>query len=314
MSFIQCVYAARRKRDTLRTSIVKRLIDIRYGVAYEHMHPYWPHMEIAYSPEGYHKIYCHGKYALTTCSFSDLKTQCGGGEVSIFGAGPSIKLMDLSKIKENSAILVNGAITLADKLPHKPLLCILMDQNFLVNDTNLLKNLPKGSNILLSIAFLGTILRKDKSLIEGQNIFISNNILELYKKPITEISALPLDKAEHTDKTAFSFDPEYGLFDGGTVLTWAIQLSFYFGACVTYILGLDLGNYAAPHFYETEANKCVSIGLFRDYETKILPFMTLAGEIFRKNNLPIFNCSPETKLPYSIFPFSDHFLKEKRDA
>lgn len=95
------------------------------------------------------------------------------------------------------------------------------------------------------------------------------------------------------------------------MLARGVQMAFYLNAGVTYILGLDLGNFMQPHFYETEQDKVVSCGLLRDYEAKILPFMTLAAKVFKENNREIFNCSSVTKLPYGIFPYNNRFLKKK---
>lgn len=302
----------KRKRAKLRTAIAKRRVALKLGKEYIHTNAYWPDLENLKFPYGKADIFFKKKHIFTTHSFGELAA-VANKEIAVFGAGPSVKQMDLSLVKENSAILVNGALFLADKLPYKPLLCILMDSDFLHTDTHLLRQLPPGTNLLLGAPFLANTLRKDKHLLDGHNIFVTNHIMEPYNKPLVRIKNLSEDICikSRDNTTAFSLNPAYGLFDGGTVLTWALQMAFYLKAQTTYILGLDLGNYNQPHFYETKKTKNVSIGLLRDYERQILPFMTLATQVFAKNGLKIFNCSPITKLPYSIFPFSNHFLKKK---
>lgn len=94
-------------------------------------------------------------------------------------------------------------------------------------------------------------------------------------------------------------------------MSLAIQIAFSLQPKKVFLLGLDIGNAAEPRFYENNANK-QKCGLLKDYETKILPFMKLTRHIFDAHGREIFNCSPITKLPYEVIPYSKFPLEEEK--
>ena len=68
---------------------------------------------------------------------------------------------------------------------------------------------------------------------------------------------------------------------------------------------LDIGNAETePRFYEKEQDR-IRTGLLKDYDELILPFMRLAAAWYNQHEYRIFNCSPVTKLPYSVIPYHD---------
>lgn len=296
--------------DKLRTSLARRMILVKFGKGYRHIHPYWPFMKINFKEDGRHEIVFKGKKVYTTKSFKELKNR-KYDEIVVFGAGPSVKQMDISKVKPETAILVNGAMALANKLKGGPLMCAVFDYAFLwdKNCSKMLDDLPVGTKLLVSDCFLGYALRKNRHLLDKFDLYLSFSALHPYYKPERKVQQLPKEDFKIGYDSAFSYNPQKAMFDGGTILTWALQVAYYLRADTTYICGLDLGNFNEPHFYETEKNKIVSIGLLRDYQ-RIENFMRLASESFKEQNLKIYNCSPVTKLPYSIFPFSEHFIKK----
>ncbi len=87
-----------------------------------------------------------------------------------------------------------------------------------------------------------------------------------------------------------------------------IQLAYFCKADRTYLVGLDIGNANQPRFYETNKNKQKS-GLLKDYQEKILPFMKEASLMFKDEGMRLYNCSPVSKLPYDIIPYSDYLDK-----
>lgn len=296
--------------DKLRTSIMRRFLFIKFGKGYNHLHSYYPYMKINFKDSGEHEIIFKGKKVYTTKSFKQLKTK-EYDEIVVFGAGPSVKQMDISKVKPQTAILVNGAMALANQLKGGPLMCAVLDYAFLwdSNCSNMLDNLPKGTKLLVSDYFLSYALRHHRHILDKFSLYVSFSPLHPHMKKELTFKDLSTNIYKMGHNSAFSYDPQEALFDGGTILTWALQIAHYLRAKTTYICGLDLGNFNEPHFYETEKNKIVSVGLLRDYQN-IENFMTLASEAFKEQNLKIYNCSPISKLPYSIFPFSEHFLKK----
>lgn len=296
--------------DKLRVSLMHRILFLKFGPGHRHWHTYWPNLKIEFQPNGQHEVFYKGRKVFVTQSLAALKAS-SYDEIVIFGAGPSIKQMDLSKVKPGTAILVNGAMSLANKLAGGPLLCAVLDYAFLRDKVckDMLYSLPKGTNLLVSDDFFAYGFKRDKHIFDKFNVFIVCNATYPHWAKKIEIDTLPIQNFRKGYDSLFSYNPQFGLFDGGTIVTWAVQMAYYLRAKTTYILGMDLGNFSEPHFYETEKNKIVSIGLLRDYQ-KIENFMRLASEAFTADGLKIFNCSPVTKLPYSIIPFNDYFLKK----
>lgn len=295
--------------DKLRVSVMRRILFFKFGPGYRHWHSYWPNLKIEFRPNGRHEVFYKGKKVCTAHSWDEL-TKSVYDEIVVFGAGPSIKQMDLGKVKPKTAILVNGAMALANKLAGGPLLCAVLDYSFLTpSGKAMLAALPQGTNLLVSDDFFAYAFKRDKHMFDGFNVYITYNSIHPHWGKKVELKDFSPQHFLSGGGSLFSYDPQYGLFDGGTILTWAIQMAYYLRAKTTYILGLDLGNFSEPHFYETEKNKIVSKGLLRDYQ-KIENFMRLASEAFAAAGLKIFNCSPVTKLPYTIIPFSDYFLKK----
>ena len=297
--------------DKWRTSIFRRMLFLKFGKGYRHLHAYWPYLKINFKEDGRNELFFKGKKIATTRSFAELKNK-SFEELVIFGAGPSVRDVDLSKVKPQTAILVNGAMALANRLPGGPLLCIVFDYAFLWNERcwEMLRQLPPGTNLLTSDEFVGYALRQDRHLLDKFNLYVTCGLPYPYMAKERSLEQLPAQYARVSGRSAFSFDPAYGLFDGGTVLTWAIQMAYYLHPAVTYICGLDLGNFQQPHFYESEKTKIVSKGLLSDYQD-IEDFMRLACAVFKEAGLAIYNCSAVTKLPYEIFPYSDHFVISK---
>lgn len=303
------IFYIKKLLDKIRISFKHRILFLKFGSGYRHWHTYWPNLKIEFRPDGRHEVFYKGRKVLTTQSLVSLQKN-SYDEIVIFGSGPSVNQMDLRKVKPRTAILVNGAMALANKLKGGPLLCAVLDYAFF-NDNlckDMLYSLPEGTNLLVSDYFFAYVFKKDRHIFDRFNVYIVHNTVHPHWAKEIEIKDCSLQHFRKGDNCLFSYDPKYGLFDGGTILTWAIQISYYLRARTTYILGLDLGNFASPHFYETEENKIVSTGLLRDYQ-RIENFMRLASEVFAEGGLKIFNCSPITKLPYSIFPFSDYFIK-----
>lgn len=289
---------------------MRRILTIKFGKGYNHLHAYWPSVQVNYKEDGENEVFFKGKLVYKAKKFTDLLNK-SYDELVVFGAGPSVNQMDLSKVKPQTAILVNGAIALANKLEGGPFMCATFDYAFLWDEkcVKMLEDLPAGTRLLTSDDFVAYALRKKRHLLDKLDIYISFKPDFPHRSKKLTIQDLSKENFYFGYEAAFSKNPQKGMFDGGTILTWGLQMAHYLKAKTTYICGLDLGNFNQPHFYETEKNKVVSKGLLRDYQ-RIENFMRLASEAFADQNLKIFNCSPVSKLPYSIFAYNEHFLKK----
>ncbi|MBP5287820.1 MAG: hypothetical protein J6Z08_07990 [Elusimicrobiales bacterium] len=294
--------------DKIRTSVYRRAIYLKFGSGYRHVHAYWPDIKFDFQPDGSCNVFYKGRKLYTTHSFDDLLNK-KYDELTVFGAGPSVNQMDIAKVSPGTALLVNGAMALADRLPGGPFMCMALDYAFLWNGKKMIESLPEGTKLLLSDSFISYTIRKYPGLLDKFELYVTHCASQPYMAKEIAAAELPDEYFIKGHNSAFSLNPQKGLFDGGTILTWALQMTHYLRAGTTFICGLDLGNFNLPHFYEKKHDSIKSTGLLRDYE-KIENFMRLAAEAFKKDKLKIFNCSPVSKLPYTIFPFSGHFLKK----
>lgn len=289
-------------------SVNKIIIKFRLGEAYQHIHPYWKNLKIEFVNSGQHKVFYRKKYIFSCKSLSDLKNK-NYTRMALFGAGPSIKYMNLSKIKNNEAVFVNGAIRLAEKIQAKPFMFMMMDRLFVSYYYELLPKLIKpNDNIFLSYGSLSMILSKDVNFLKDKNVYICANVFEPYFQKKRNIQNLDTKKTiiENKDNAVFSLDAEYGFYDGGSVITWAMQLAFYLRVKESFLLGVDLtNNNNVKHFYD-ETKKIFFTKASLD-SNQINKFMKLAGKVFKEENLSIFNCSKNTLIPYEFIPYSDEF-------
>ncbi|KAB2823520.1 hypothetical protein [Aliivibrio finisterrensis] len=209
--------------------------------------------------------------------------------VNIIGSGPSVNDLDLKKLKSGKNVFLNGAVSLAyeNKLPiyaH-----VIMDSNFIYNRFDLLKKNNYRIKYILGLGAICAIAERDI------NILLDNDIYLFYVDPLT-------------NSRQFSNSINDHVIDGGTVMSIAIQVFLNSNPSIVYLLGLDISNAHLPRFYEHYHNMQKS-GLQKDFEYKILPFMKSASAQYHQNNVELYNCSPVSKLPFDIIPYSDHYEK-----
>ncbi|WP_117235664.1 hypothetical protein [Vibrio maerlii] len=257
----------------LRRRAIKRYIKITQPKYLRYKADYWPDI---YKEND---TFFFKQYALKINQLSTLSYQ--NENINIIGSGPSVKNLDYKKFTGQN-IFLNGAISLAYEHSLRIDALIIMDANFVYNRFDLIKRLKEKTKLILSLGALCAIAERDLKLIQGHDIYLFNQTA--------------FDK-----NNKFSQNIDQHVVDGGTVMAIAIQI---FSANLRhnmYLLGLDISNANEPRFYESQDRQEKS-GLQKDYEDKILPFMTEASIQVKGN---IFNCSPVSKLPFTIIPYSD---------
>lgn len=215
-------------------------------------------------------------------------------DIYIIGSGPSIKTQPINKIAKKNVILLNGAIKLIDMFDLTPLGIVIIDGSFIRKNSAMLKSIPKKTNLFLSFFAIKEIVRVAPYLLDN---------------PIYLIHELKFDNDQipiSLDQKLAQFDkPTWGVLDGGTVMSVAIQLAAFIRAKNVWLLGLDISNSKTePRFYENKNNICRS-SLLNDYDKKILPFMIVAKKWYMNNSFNLYNCSPISKVPTEIIPFRD---------
>lgn len=137
-----------------------------------------------------------------------------------------------------------------------------MDVTFVKNRFDIIKSI-NPCHLFLSLGAACAIAERD---------------LELLK--IHKITIFTVSKGDNTNflssgDSFFSKRINNMFFDGGTVMSIAIQLAYHIAPLYVYLLGLDISNSTEPRFYEIK-EKSLKSGLLKDYDKKILPFMVLA--------------------------------------
>lgn len=229
---------------------------------------------------------------------NDLKVP--SDELFIIGSGPSIRKQAIDKLANKNTILLNGAVTLIKDAGLHPLCVLVVDELFCRKRLDLLASVPDGTNMVLTFPAIKEIAFERPDIIRRNRIFLLHEKNQDFhgKLGIDEHNLSDFDKATH------------GVFRAGTVMSAGIQLAAFMKVPNVYLLGLDIGNAETePRFYETGQDK-IRTGLLRDYDELILPFMKLAAAWYEQHEYRIFNCSPVTKLPYSVIPYHDFELIE----
>ena len=233
-------------------------------------------------------------------SFSSLRDDHQGkiDELYIVGSGPSVNDLNLEHLRGKKTIYLNAAVTLEKRIGTPPFFVVFTDSTSFYRYyrawPDMLKGIPPGTNFFLSFSVLKEMALTDPNLVRSNNIFLA-----LTKTGNTFIYQNDPDKAfDIFDKF------EHGRIDGGTVMADAVRLAAFLRARRTYLLGFDIGNNMSSYrFYETKDKHLRHRADFQ-YDEKILPFMKTAKCFFQANNLEIYNCSPISKLPFEVIPYS----------
>lgn len=288
-------------------SIIKKYIYCTKGKSYTYAYSYWPYIKYRINSNSSADILFKNRLLVKSQPFTNLHSELYIEKCYILGSGPSIKKQDLSCLRDKPVITLNGSITAAKQYNLKPILHCIIDATFICNKFSILQNnLPPQVPLGLSPSVLKALVWYVPELLKNHPVYLLLNPLEIFPYPSKTVKELNTDYFITNDNknSAFSIFPQAGLFDGGTVMSIAIQLSYYMGFKKTFLLGLDISNANQPRFYEKQGQQ-LKCGLLDDYENKILPFMTLTANIFNKTGRLIYNCSPVSKLPYSIIPYAE---------
>lgn len=154
-----------------------------------------------------------------------------GQTAYVLGNGPSLNELDIQKIMELDSFWCNKAYKMQkDGFTFKPKYYLLYDPIIIHQDPEAVLNINAELKFFAKESFdLAKILAPEKT----DNIIAFNPI---YTPPM------------HTSEDNFSTDPTIGLFHGGSILTFAIQIAFYMGYSRVLVGGADL-DYSKPYFY-----------------------------------------------------------------
>lgn len=284
--------------------IIRKYLLFTNGRDKSYAFSYFPYIKI----ENKNNVSYKNKFLFQAKDFKQLReiSNCYNEEIYILGSGPSIKTQNLRILQGKKVFFLNGSIQISWQYNITPFFLAITDATFILNRLEIVSKIQPRTRLLLSLSSIKAMKYFCPHILEENEIYISNSPLEPYGEKKKQIK--DLDKnyfyISKDGNSAFSLEPSKGLFNGGTVMSNAIQIAFYLGFRNIYLLGLDIGNAQQPRFYENNKNKLKS-GLLTDYETEILPFMKATKELAEIQNREIYNCSPITKLPYDVIPYFD---------
>lgn len=303
----------RQKRSLLKKTFALASLP-RQCQAYAFIDGIWSQPYDCQLPTRY-KLYWKNRLINTSFSLEELKAtpphqtpEVDRERVFILGSGPSVNNLDLSKLKKEKVIFLNGAVTSITKVDN-PFLEVISDASFVRNRSSLLTNLRNDLKFAVTFDVFRELALFDEKIAENYEFSIMNEYPN-YKEKSAILNELArkfgefLEEEAAGDLLSLFLDPRLGFFHTGTVMSNAIQIAFYLGFKEIFLLGFDLGNAGLPRFYERRED-VVRSGLLNDYEEHIKPFMLLTKLASEKTGVAVYNCSPTTLLPYSIIPYRD---------
>ena len=149
-------------------------------------------------------------------AISDFKEIHKGKRCFIIGNGPSLKMEDLDRLKNEYCFGVNRIYLSFDETEWRPSYYVIQDRNMLLNYVEEIEELD------LPIKFVPGYMEENFSNKKG-NVFFYNYVRRLFDGSEAE----------------FSFDVSNQTFEGGTVTYLCMQLAVYMGFTEIYLLGND---------------------------------------------------------------------------
>ncbi|ALV94189.1 MULTISPECIES: hypothetical protein [Pantoea] len=288
-------------------SIFKQLYRYTHARVMRHNENFWPYIAIQRADEDHiQKLsYCRKNVPLE--NLSDLHAKVSG-DVTILATGPSINSLDLQKLSDTTFIGVNGAYHLRNNVKFS--YYVIVDRGFVKQRANLVKDVLADKNLVLFTTvhclndMLKSVLLNDiqcrLAIIEDLSfkVFREKVMPYDYERYYREKNGIKIFPTE--PRAGFSWDIRQGIFDAGTVAYWALQIAAWLGAHRILLAGVDMNNFDAPRFYESEGDKLPSF-LSSNFESIIRPAFLHASRELGRANIKTYNLCLNSGLGDDIF-------------
>ncbi|WP_386679228.1 glycosyl transferase [Loktanella sp. R86503] len=215
--------------------------------------------------------------------------------IAIVGSGPSVADQDPTRLPPRSAILLNGAASLAGSVP--PLAVMVEDERFVFRHMAMLARLSPDIPLLLSPAALRAMAERDSAVLKDRRVALIDNLA----KPVNQARRTLADPAldavltRGVNGTALSRDPDTGVVIFGTVALSAVQVALAATPNRILLVGIDLTNAAnTPRFYEVKGAAAAS-GIVAGLD-RILGGFALARDLAGANDIMMTCASPVSAL------------------
>lgn len=146
-----------------------------------------------------------------------LRDKYKGERVFIIGNGPSLNKTDLNKLKHEYTFATNRFYLMYEKIDWKPTFYTCVDRRVVCDIFSEINGLT-GSTFFFDETFRGLFR-------EGRDVVYFNQRL----------------RAGNDLEKTFSFDAGTVVYNGNTVLFYAMQLAYFMGFSEIYLIGCDLG-------------------------------------------------------------------------
>ena len=276
------------------------------GPATAHRQDLWPHLVID-RPTG--AVTWRGRPLLTLRRPVQLMPR-DADVLAIVGSGPSLRDQRIEALPSRSAILLNGAATLADRIA--PLALAIEDERFVFRHHAMLPGLPDDLPWLLSPAALRAIATVDPGLLTTRPVALIENLAKPVNAPRRSLDDPALDPVLlRRHGAALSRDPDAGVVIVGTVAYSALQIALAARPARIVLAGIDLNNAAAPRFYETAGDTAPS-GLVTGLDRSLAGF-ALARDHAAAVGVALTCASPVSALLDIGVPFDDLLRAAPKD-
>jgi hypothetical protein len=254
------------------------------------------------------KIIYRGKQVGVLSSAQVLRARTGES-VFIIGSGPSIAQNDLGGLPQESAILLNGAISLWGGPITAPLAIAVEDERFIWRHFDLLRRTVRGDvPCLFSVEVLRAICELEPAFLAGRTIVLIDDVRKPYgerRRRFDTIQAFDFVRRDAATNAGLSFDPDRGLFRGGSVAVSALQFALYCAPRTIGFFGIDISNADQPRFYEKK--DAVATSGIAEAEARIVAHFVLAKEVAAERGIELVNYSPVSALVGAGFGYDDRF-------
>lgn len=233
--------------------------------------------------------------------------------VHLILSGPSVAEIPYDQLEIGAAMGVNGAIALARKFDLKFKYYCIIDQNFVRDRIELVREIVSRD---LTLYVFPEVLRYIMQGVPQDQIRCRICVIELISERAYQRTAAPamlkriaaatpdVQLLDAKQGLGYSFDASLGVFDADTVAYAALQVLMSSGARQVYVHGLDLTVQHGLRFYDEGANPQTS-RLARKFAHLIEPSFRFASAQWRARGLSVFNLSPVSALSADIIERMD---------
>lgn len=232
-------------------------------------------------------------------------------DIWLLATGPSVKPLDLRKLKDHSVMGLNGAIAVCQQHHIKPDYYVITDRDFFRNRMDLVKEVVlSGAHCYFSFDGISLICQQEPELLKIGKISLLETVNRYYatpKQPLAELKQTLSNDSDmvipndFTSKIGWSHQPTKGIFTAKTIAYIGCQIAAALNPKNIFILGMDLTapSNAPTRAYE-EGENARPTSIQKDYPDFILPSFQLIPNI--KLTTKIWNLSLESRLPSDILP------------